>query len=108
MFFLGGPRNKMGGPGLPRPSHGYAPGDVSDRQRVKKVIIISVTKTMKEKRNRTGEKEMSGAEKKRSTTSYYGGDPWIKEKEYATARCCQVCNRLKSVNTLAAVINCRP
>ena len=46
---------------------------------------------MKEKRNRTGEKEMSGAEKKMSTTSYYGGDPWIKEKENATAKWCQVC-----------------
>ena len=53
---------------------------MSDRQRVKKVII-SVTKTMKEKRNRTVEKEMSGAEKKMSTTSYYGGDPWIKKKK---------------------------
>ena len=40
---------------------------------------------------------MGGAEKKMSTTSYYGGDPWIKEKENATARWCQVCNRLKSV-----------
>ena len=70
----------------------------SDERRVKKVIIISVTKNkMKEKRKRTGEKEMGGAEKKMSTTSYYGGDPWIKEKENATARCCQVCNRLKSV-----------
>ena len=63
------------------------------------MIIISVTKNkMKEKRKRTGEKEMGGAEKKMSTTSYYGGDLWIKRKtlQQDGAKCAKI-NRLKSV-----------
>ena len=31
MFFLGGPRNKMGGLGLPSPPHGYAPASMPMR-----------------------------------------------------------------------------
>ena len=57
---------------------------MSDRQRVKKVII-SVTKTMKEKRNRTVEKEMRVVQKRRCPAQVIMVViPGLKKKESAT------------------------